>query len=149
MWFSSEGPVSISKSTFQLLEHPEADVSDYSLSGTRRIVCYDSRGRDLRIENIPNGARITIYDTAAQTLEHTWEIVNVNGSASQVRLRKISRLDNVMSDETYTYADGDWTQFDNIARVGTQLTTYNDFADYGDGVKSETRTTTDANGNVL
>ena len=149
VWFSSDGPVSISKSTFQLLEHPDADVSDYNSSGTRRIVCYDSRGRDLRIENITNGARITIYETAAQTLEHTWEIVNVNGSASQVRLRKISRLNNVMSDETYNYADGDWTQFDNIAGVGTQLTTYDDFADYGDGVKGETRTTTDAAGNVL
>ena len=149
VWFSTDGPISISKSTFQFLAHPEADVSDYSSSGTRRVVCYDSRGRDLRIENITNGARITIYDTAAQTLEHTWEIVNVNGSSSQVRLRKISRLNNVMSDETYTYADGDWTQFDNIAGVGTQLTTYDDFSDYGDGVKGETRTTTDAAGNVL
>ena len=148
VWFAAEEPITISKLTFQLLAHPEADVSDYSSSGTRRIVCYDSRGRDLRIENISNGARITIYETTAQTLEHTWEIVNVNGSASQVRLKKISRLNNVMSDETYTYSDGDWTQFDNIAGVGTQLTTYNDFADYGDGVKSETRTTTDAAGNV-
>ena len=149
VWFASDGPVAVSKSTFQLLAHPSADVYDYVSSGTRRIVCYDSRGRDLRIENIANGARITIYETDAQTLEHTWEIVNVNGSASQVRLRKISRLDNVMSDETYTYADGDWTRFDNIAGVGTQLTTWNDFADYGDGVKSETRTTTDAAGNIL
>lgn len=149
VWFSTDGPISVSRSTFQLLRHPDADVSDYVSSGARRIVCYDSRGRDLRIENIANGVRITIYETDAQTLEHTWEIVNVNGSASQVRLKKISRLNNVMSDETYTYADGDWTRFDNIAGVGTQLTTYNDFADYGDGVKSETRTTTDAAGNVL
>ena len=149
VWFSTDGPISVSRSTFQLLRHPDADVYDYGSSGTRRIVCYDSRGRDLRIENIANGVRITIYETDAQTLEHTWEIVNVNGSASQVRLKKISRLNNVMSDETYTYADGDWTRFDNIAGVGTQLTTYNDFADYGDGVKSETRTTTDAAGNVL
>ncbi len=150
VWFSTDGPVTISRSTFQLLEHPDAHVSDYLLSsGTRRVVCCDSRGRDLRIENMANGARITIYDTDAQTLEHTWRIENVNGSASQVRLKKISRLDNVMSDETYTYADGDWTRFDNIAGVGTQLTTYDDFAEYGDGVKSETRTTTDAAGNTL
>ena len=69
VWFSSDGPVSISKSTFQLLEHPNADVSDYNSSGTRRIVCYDTRGRDLRIENSANGVHITIYETAAQTLE--------------------------------------------------------------------------------
>ena len=149
VWFSTGGPISVSRSTFQLLRHPDADVYDYVSSGARRIVCHDSRGRDLRIENIANGVRITIYETDAQTLEHTWEIVNVNGSASQVRLKKISRLNNVMSDETYTYAEGDWTRFDNIAGVGTQLTTWNDFADYGDGVKSETRTTTDAAGNVL
>ena len=149
VWFSTDMPISISKSTFQLLEHPDAYITETTQSGTRRIVCYDSRGRDLRIENIANGARVTIYDTAAQTLEHTWEIVNVNGNRSRVRLRKISRLNNVMSDETYTYVEGDWTRFDNIAGVGTQLTIYNDFAYYGDGVKGETRTTTDAAGNVL
>ena len=149
VWFSTDGPIGVSRSTFQLLEHPDADISDTTASGIRRIVCHDSRGRDLRIADIANGVRITIYETAAQTLEHTWEIANVNGDPSVVRLRKISRLDNVMSDETYTYSDGDWTRFDNIAGVGTQLTTWNDFAGYGDGVKSETRTTTDAAGNIL
>ena len=149
VWFATEGPVSVSKSTFELLAHPDAHVTD-SLSGpVRQIRCTDSRGRDLDLENIPDGVRITIREHATQTLEHTWEIVNVNGNASQVRLKKISRLNNVMSDETYTYAEGDWMRFDNIAGVGTQLTTYNDFADSGDGMKSETRTTTDAAGNVL
>ncbi len=149
VWFATEEPIYISRSTFQLLAHPDASIDDYVSSGTRRIVCHDSRGRDLHIENISNGARITIYETTAQTLEHTWEIVNVNGSASQVRLKKISRLNNVMSDETYTYSDGDWMKFDNIAGVGTQLTTWDDFSEYGDGSKSEERTTTDANGNTL
>ncbi len=149
VWFATEGPISVSRSTFQLLKHPDAHVTD-SLSGpVRQIRCTDSRGRDLDLENIPDGVRITIREHATQTLEHTWEIVNVNGNASQVRLKKISRLNNVMSDETYTYAEGDWMRFDNIAGVGTQLTTYNDFADSGDGMKSETRTTTDAAGNVL
>ncbi len=149
VWFSSDGPISISKTTFSLMSHPEAFIEETAISGTRRIVCYDSRGRDLRIENIANGARITIYDTAAQTLEHTWEIVNVNGNPSQVRLRKISRLDNVMSDETYTYSDGDWTQFDNIADVGTHLETYGSFFGEFGGFTDETRTVTDANGIML
>ena len=149
VWFATEEPICISKSTFQLLEHPDADISDATVSGVRQIVCNDSRGRDLRIEDITNGAQITIYDTNAQTLEHTWEIVNVNGDPSQIRLRKISRLNNVMSDETYTCSYGEWTRFDNIAGVGTQLTACNDFSDYGDGVKIETRTTTDAAGSIL
>ena len=148
-WFMSDGPTNVTKETFQLLKHPDATVTDTTESGTRRIACFNQRGRDLRIEDIADGARITIYDTAAQTLEHTWEIVNVNGDPAQVRLKKISRLNNVMSDETFTYSDGDWTRLDNIAGVGTTLTTYGDFFTYGDGVKGEIRTTTDANGNTL
>ena len=148
-WFETEMPQTISRDAFQLLRHPDATIVDTTSGNVRRIVCSDSRGRDLRLEDIANGVRITINETASQALEHTWEITNVGGEQSQIRLRKISRQNNVMSDETYTYADGDWTQFDNIAGVGTELTVYNDFADYGDGAKYEMRTTTDANGTVL
>lgn len=149
VWFATEGPVSVSKSTFELLAHPDAHVTD-SLSGpVRQIRCTDSRGRDLDLENIPDGVRITIREHATQTLEHTWEIVNEGGSDSVVRLRKISRQNNVMSDETYTCSDGDWTRFDNIAGVGTHLeVSYGPFDDER-VLKSETRTTTDAAGNVL
>ncbi|MBQ7187951.1 MAG: hypothetical protein IJR99_00900, partial [Kiritimatiellae bacterium] len=149
VWFASDGPVRVSKSTFRLLRHPSANVTETEVSGTRRIVCQDPRGRDLRIEDIENGVRITIYETAAQTLEHTWEIVNVEGNPSQVRLRKISRLNNVMSDETYTCSGSDWTRFDNISGTETRLTTYDDFADYGDGIKIEMCETTNAVGRTL
>ena len=149
VWFATEEPIFIGKDTFQLLGHPSATISDTTASGVRRIVCSDQRGRDLRIEDIANGVQITIYDTAAQTLEHTWQVFNVNGDPSRVRLRKISRLNNVMSDETYTYShsDGNWTRFDNIAGIGTQLTAYNDLN--AGGSKWETRTTTDGAGNIL
>ncbi|MBP5542629.1 MAG: RHS repeat protein, partial [Kiritimatiellae bacterium] len=148
VWFSSDDPLLITKGTFQLLAHPDATVADTTASGIRRIVCSDRRGRDLRIGNIANGVRVTIYDTAANTLEHTWEIVNENGSASQIRLRKISRLDNVMSDETFTYYSGDWIRFDNVAGVATSLSVNDNFAGHGEGL-SEMRTTTDASGTVL
>ena len=149
VWFATEGPISVSKSTFELLAHPDAHVTD-SLSGSvRQIRCTDSRGRDLDLENIPDGVRITIREHATQTLEHTWEIVNVGGSDSMVRLRKISRQNNVMSDETYTCSDGDWTLFDNVAGVGTHLEiSYGPFDDER-VLKSETRTTTDGEGRVL
>jgi len=149
VWFSADGPTNVTKGTFQLLEHPDADVTDTTESGTRRIACFNSRGRDLRIEDIADGVQVTIYDTNAQTLEHKWRIENVNGDPAQVRLTKISRLDNVMSEETFTYSGGVWTRFDNVAGVGTTLTTYGDFFTYGDGVKGETRTTTDTNGATL
>ena len=149
VWLASDGPVAISKNTFQLLRHPDATVSDSMVGGVRHIVCNDSRCRDLRIEDIANGVRITIRETATQSLEHTWEITNENGDPSRVRLRKISRLNNVMSDETFTYANGDWTQFDNIAGVSTSLLSYGDDSYQWGGPKYETRTTTDAHGRVL
>jgi len=148
-WFMSDEPTNVTKSTFQVLAHPDATITDTTAAGTRRITCGDPRGRDLRIEDIPNGVRITIYKTAEQTLEHTWEIMNVNGDSAQVRLKKISRLDNVMSDETFTYDYGDWIRFDNVAKIGTRLTVCDSLSGWGDGAVSETRQTYDASGNPL
>ena len=119
------------------------------MSGVRQITCSDSRGRDLRIESIAHGVRIAIYDTAAQTLEHTWEVVNEDGDPAQVRLTKISRLDNVMSDETFTYDSGDWIRFDNVAEIGTRLSSSGDYSVWGDNAVTETRTTYDAADNPL
>jgi len=149
VWFSTDEPLWISKSIFNVLSHPSATVSDTTSYGVRRIVSSDRRGRDLRIQDISDGVTITIYENDTGKLEHTWEITNVNGDDAKVRLRKISRLGNVMSDETFTYQDGDWTRFDNIAGIGTQLYIEDDFYDYGDGIKRETFETTDANGNIL
>ena len=142
-WFSTDEPLYVSRSTFQVLAHPDAHVTDTTASGIRRITCGDARGRDLRIENIAHGVRITIYD-AAQTLEHTWEIWNVDGNPEQVRLKKISRLDNVMSDETFTYDSGDWIRFDNVAQIGTRLSSSGDYSVWGDNAVTETRETYDA-----
>ncbi|MBO7206035.1 MAG: hypothetical protein J6W10_00305, partial [Kiritimatiellae bacterium] len=100
----------------------------------------------MRIENIANGVRITIYETALQKLEHTWEITNVDGDNKRIRLRKISRLGNVMSDETYVYYAGNWMRQDNISGLATELYVENDFAEYGDGCKREFRTTYDGDG---
>ena len=147
-WFSTNGPILVSKSTFDVSEHPDAHVSDTTASGIRRIACGDARGRDLRIADIAHGVRIAIYD-AAQTLEHTWEIWNVDGNPEQVRLKKISRLDNVMSDETFTYDNGDWIRFDNVAQVGTRLSSSGDYSVWGDNAVTETRETYDAADNPL
>ena len=146
VWFASDWPVYVSTDIFELKKHPSASITDTVSSGVRRIVCADSRGRDLRIEEIDEGVRIEICETHTGKLEHTWEITNIDWNPEVVHLKKISRLDNVMSDETFTYQDGDWIRFDNIAGVGTRLYVYDDFADYGDGVKREIRETTDANG---
>ncbi|MCR5839476.1 MAG: thrombospondin type 3 repeat-containing protein, partial [Kiritimatiellae bacterium] len=146
VWFATEEPITISKSTFRLLAHPEADVSDGEANGVRRIVCGNQRGRSLTVSNIANGACVRIDETDTGKWEHSWEIVNVDGDASKVMLRKISRLYNVMSDETYTYDNGVWTRLDNIAGIGTRLESGGGF---GEGVKTERRTTTDAEGRVL
>jgi RHS repeat-associated protein len=146
-WFASEGPVVISRSLFQVKAHPDATITNSTASGVRHIVCSDAQGRDLAIEDIANGVRVTIRTTNDQTLEHTWEIMNVDGDSSRVRLKKISRRGNVMSDETYAHADGTWTRTDNVAATTTELVTEDNLA--SGGTKRETRTTTDADGNLL
>ena len=148
-WFSADGPVSVSRSTFRVLGHPDAHVADTASPGARRIACGDRRGRDLRIEDVPNGVRVTVYDAAAQTLEHTWEIANVDGDPSRVRLRKVSRLGNVMSDETYTCSGGSWTRLDGVSGAVTRLVESGGLSAADGGKVSETETVSDAAGNVL
>ena len=147
VWFASNEPVAVSRSTFRLLAHPDAHVTDVDDGATRRIVCSDPRGRELRIADVAHGVRVIVLDAAAWTLEHTWEIANVDGDPARVRLRKISRLGNVMSDETFACADDAWTRFDNVAGVETRLDASGDLG--ADGAAWETRTTMDRAGNVL
>lgn len=132
-WFATDGPISVSRSAFRLLAHPDAHVSDTDDGAARRIACSDPRGRDLRIADVADGVRITVLDAAARTLEHTWEIANVDGDPARIRLRKVSRLGNVMSDETYACADGEWTRTDNVSGAETRRETSGDLGAGGTG----------------
>ncbi len=146
-WFMTKGPLAVGIDTLQVLSRRDTNVSDTTSSGTRTIVCGDNRGRTLTIESIENGIRVTITETASGALEHTWELMNVGGASSQIRLRKISRLDNTMSDETYIYDDGDWTKFDNISQTSEKLVATGDINEAGG--KREERILRDANNALL
>ena len=146
-WFKTDGPSAIGIDTLHVLSREDASVTDTTSGGVRTIVCSDNRGRTLSIASIENGIRITVTDTASGEPEHTWELTNVNASPSQIRLRKISRRNNTMSDETYVYADGDWTRFDNIAQFSEELVTTGDLN--LDGSTRTERIVRDASGAVL
>ena len=148
-YIDTEEPITITQSSFQLKMHPMANYTDSTSGGNRQIVCSDSRGRKLLMENIAGGVRVTVRMTATDTLEHIWEITNV-GSPSVVRFRQISRQDNVMLDQTFTYRNGDWTLFDNIARIGEELSVQGGINNpYWNGVKRETRTKYDEGHHML
>ncbi len=146
-WFLTNEPIAVGVDTLQVLSRNDAQVSDTTSGGIRTIACGDNRGRTLAIQSIANGIEITITETASGKLEHTWRILNVNGSASQIRLWKISRLDNTMSDDTYVYANGDWTKFDNISQTSEELVSSGDVN--ADGWKREERVLRDANNAIL
>ena len=117
LWFSSDGPVSITPSTFNLLARPDATITDTTVDDVRTITCFDHRGRTAKLESIEHGVRITMYQTSDGSLEHTWEITNEYGSPYYVNFHKISRLDNAMCNATYTFQNGErWEYFDNMAQ---------------------------------
>ncbi|MGN0845531.1 MAG: RHS repeat domain-containing protein, partial [Kiritimatiellia bacterium] len=146
-WFLTKEPLTIGVDTLQVLSRADAQVSDTTVGNGRTIVCGDNRGRTLSIQPIANGIEVPITETDSGKLEHTWRILNVNGSASQIRLWKISRLNNTMSDETYIYDDGDWTKFDNISQTSEELVTTGDINE--DGYKRKERILRDADNMTL
>lgn len=147
VWFKTDGPSAIGIDTLRVLARDDAQVSDTTSGGARTIICSDNRGRTLDIVSIENGIRVTITETASGSLEHTWELTNINGSPSQLRLRKISRKNNTMSDETYLYDNGDWTKFNNISQTSEAIVVTGDIN--ADGFKREERIVRDAQGATL
>ena len=146
-WFKLAWPSNIGFSTLQIAKRTDAQVADTTSGGVRTVVCGDNRGRTLAISQIAGGIEVVVTDTASGALQHTWQITNVGGSPSRIRLRKISRANNVMSDRTYTYANGDWTRFDNISQSAEETTTLGDLD--VEGVKREERVVRDVSGAVL
>ena len=113
------------------------------------MTCSDVRGRTAVIDDIPGGVRITVRKTADNSLEHTWEIVNVDDDPEEIQLTKISRLDNEMSKATYAYADGEWTRSDNIAQSSEQVIVDDHLNAPENAFRYETRIVRDASGALL
>ncbi len=146
-WFLTDGPLVIGIDTLQVLSRGDAQVTDTPSGSGRTVVCGDNRGRTLAILPVAGGIEVTITETASGKLEHTWRILNVDGSPSRIRLWKISRLDNTMSDDTYVYENGGWTKFDNVSQTSEELVSSGDIND--EGWKREERIVSDASGTVL
>ena len=115
LWFRSDGPVSVTPQLFELLARSDASVSDTTASGVRTIVCSDARGRTVVASPIADGVRLVVTTTATGEPDHSWTIVNENGSASRIRFVRTSRAGNVQSDRTYVLSDGVWSVSDNVA----------------------------------
>ena len=151
-YFDTETPMAITPAVFKYLIRPDSDTTVTTNETSRTVDCGDSRGRHLLIEPFGHGARVTIND-ANNTLEHVWNIVNVNGDTNTVRFTKISRLDNVMEDWTYEYVqDADsgkwhWQATDNVAGIREELRTEDRLNI--DGSYTETRTKYGLDGSEL
>jgi RHS repeat-associated protein len=141
LWFRTDEPLTITPAVFNLRARSDAEIlveSNNVGQTISRVHCGDERGRDLRIAPMGNGVRIAVSNALCMILEHTWEIANEGGSPSQIRLRKISRLNNTMSDHTYTCDGGVWTCFDNIAQVAETVTKSGDLNNpYDDTLREE------------
>ena len=148
-WFKTDGPVAVDPSTFLYTFRDDADVTVTTNSSSRHVVCGDFRGRDVVIERVSDVTRLTVRDAASQTLDHTWELSNENGSASRIRIRKLSKLNNPLEDWTYVYDEDTWTRFDNLKQVSEELCREDGLNVPWDGAKREWRTVRDADGNEL
>lgn len=148
-YFKTDDPIIVTPSTFSYLFRDDASVTVTTNGNSRHVVCMGERGRDIVIESVSGAVRMTVRDRLSGTLDHAWEFSNVDGSASRIRIRKISRLDNPLEDWTFTYDGGDWTRFDNLKQVSEELCVEDGINDPWDGAKREWRTVRDAGGNEL
>ena len=122
LWFRSDGPVTITPALFNVMIRSDASASVTSNNAAvARIVCSDGRGRDVSIQEITYGVRISVTNIAEGALYSAWEVTNPNGDPSCVNFRRTTRLNNLRREVTYTYSQGQWTRSDNISQTSEQL----------------------------
>jgi len=146
LWFRSEGPVTVTRSLFNLMMRSDASSSVSSNNNAlAHVICSDGRGRDVTLQEIAYGVRISVTNLLEGALDSAWEVTNPNGDQSSVNFRRVTRLGNPLRDVTYTYSGGTWTRFDNISQTGEQFLTYGDPGSFYE----EDRILRDAANNIL
>ena len=149
VYFRSDAPVLVSPGRFSFQARGDAQVSVVTNGASVTYSCLDDCGRDVTVEPMPNGARVVARTHATGALEYAWELVNENGDAARIRIRQISRIGNVMRDETYACIEGEWSSTDNIAGIVETLSRSDGLNDPQDGYLVETRTVSNVAGDLV
>ena len=127
VYLDADRPLEIAPDVFRCLFRRDANVSVLTNGSSRLIACADERGRDVSIAVAGTGVHVAVTKHGVGTLEHTWDIFNVNGDTNVVRFVKTSRLDNVMEDWTFSYGyDAEfsnmrWRMRDNVTGLAEDL----------------------------
>ncbi|MBR4171256.1 MAG: hypothetical protein IKR48_06355, partial [Kiritimatiellae bacterium] len=151
LWFDSRNGLAVTPSCLSLLKNGDSTVSDVTSGGTRRVTCHDDHGRDIFISPVTRGIEISVY-LEDSSLDCVWRITNVNGSETSINFQKISRLGNVMRDETFRRVESDthyskWECEDNISGL-TELLHRTDTLSVNN-TRVLSRETRDASGSLL
>ena len=149
VYFRSDAPVLVSPACFASQARSDAQVAVVTNGTSVTYSSLDDRGRDVTVEPMQNGARVVARTHATGALEYTWELVNENGNAAQIRIRQISRIGNVMRDETYAFSEGVWSSTDHISGIVESLSRSDGLNDPHDGRLVETRTVSSATGGLV
>ena len=149
VYFRSDAPVLVSPACFASQARSDAQVAVVTNGASVTYSSLDDRGRDVTVEPMQNGTRVVARTHATGTLEYTWELVNENGNAAQIRIRQISRIGNVMRDETYAFGEGVWSSTDHISGIVESLSRSDGLNDPQDGRLVETRTVSSATGGLV
>ena len=149
VYFRSDEPVLVSPARFAFQARSDAQVSVVTNGASVTYSCLDDQGRDVTVGPMPGGVRVVARTHATGTLEYTWELVNENGDAAQIRIRQISRIGNVMRDETYAFSEGVWSSTDHISGIVETLSRSDGLNDPQDGRLVETRTVSNVAGGLI
>jgi len=131
LWFRSDGPVTVTPSLFNLMMRADAGYSVSSNNNAvAQVICGDGRGRDVSLQEIAYGVRISVTNLLEGALDTAWDITNPGGDPSCVNFRRVTRLGNPRRDVTYTYSNGTWVRADNISQTREQLVISGDPGSY-------------------
>ncbi|MDD3538497.1 MAG: hypothetical protein PHH65_09685, partial [Eubacteriales bacterium] len=107
VWFVTQEPAGVTPALFAVSATPDVTVERGNGTGLlSRASCALPGGRDVRVEPVTGGVRVSARDTGSSSEDAAWTITSQTGSARFVRTDGSA---NLVSDATHTY-NGQWGQ---------------------------------------
>ncbi|MEI7902925.1 MAG: hypothetical protein WCK89_21995, partial [bacterium] len=114
VWFDMGTPQDVTPSLFQVSADTETLILEDGNGAPTNVVRYGQGGRDIRIEGITGGVRVSVRDTGEAEDGRVWEITR---SGDTVNFVKTDAAFNTVRDVSYSLVYGGWTMTNNATKL--------------------------------
>ncbi len=114
LWFDMDTVQAVTPASFRIAHDPATVIRRDAAGAVTNAVRSGAGGRDVRIDTVADGVRVSVRDTGDATEDRSWTITNATGSLTFV---KKDGAGNVLRNVSYSVPSGTWRRIDNDTGV--------------------------------